>query len=209
MTGFHAIILAAGRSTRMGREKCSLPWLDGKPLLMWMAGELAAAGWQPVAVVRPERLAYWSSLLPAGCTVANPDPDRGKTTSVAAGLRHVTPEAGWLMVTSVDQPCPPALYRRLRREAEMHPAKIIVPGREGGRGHPVVLDASLREELLALDEASQGLRGLLDAHRAETYRLPDDDPAQWQWDLNTPAAYEEALAFFRENFPSTLHCPKP
>lgn len=40
MADFHAIILAAGQSARMGREKSSLPWLKGQPLLLWMVEEL-------------------------------------------------------------------------------------------------------------------------------------------------------------------------
>ena len=197
MAHFHAIILAAGRSARMGREKSSLPWLKGLPLLLWMVEELSVAGWSPVVVLRPEHFAFWEFALPKGCAVANPEPDRGKTTSLAAGLHHVPPDTKWLLLTAVDQPRPAALYRRLREAAQAHGGRILVPDRLGGRGHPVVLAGSLRNQLLALDEGSQGLRGFLDAHREETYRLPDCNPAWLRWDLNTPGVYEEALAFFQ------------
>ena len=197
MAHFHAIILAAGRSARMGREKSSLPWLKGLPLLLWMVEELSVAGWSPVVVLRPEHFAFWEFALPKGCAVANPEPDRGKTTSLAAGLHHVPPDSKWLLLTAVDQPRPAALYRRLREAAQAHSGRILVPDRLGGRGHPVVLAGSLRNQLLALDEGSQGLRGFLDAHREETYRLPDCNPAWLRWDLNTPGVYEEALAFFQ------------
>ncbi len=197
MAGFHAIILAAGRSARMGREKSSLPWLKGQPLLLWMVEELSVAGWSPVVVLRPEHFAFWEFALPKDCAVVNPEPERGKTTSLAAGLHHVPPDAKWLLLTAVDQPRPPALYRRLREAAQTHSGRILVPDRLGGRGHPVVLAGSLRNQLLALDEGSQGLRGLLNAHREETCRLPDCNPAWLRWDLNTPGVYEEALAFFQ------------
>ena len=180
MADFHAIILAAGRSARIGREKSS-----------------SVAGWGPVVVLRRENFAFWKSALPQGCAVLNPEPELGKTTSLAAGLHHVPPDAKWLLLTAVDQPRPPALYRRLREAAQTHSSGIIVPDRLGGRGHPVVLASSMRNELLALDEGSQGLRGLLDAHREETYRLLDCNPAWLRRDLNTPRVYEEALAFFQ------------
>jgi CTP:molybdopterin cytidylyltransferase MocA len=196
MADFHAIILAAGQSARMGREKSSLPWLKGQPLLLWMVEELSAGGWQPVVVLRPENFAFWKSVLPQGCAVINPEPERGKTTSLAAGLHHVPPHAKWLLLTAVDQPRPRALYRRLREATQTLRGKILVPDRQGRSGHPVVLASSLRNQLLALDESSQGLRGLLNAHREETCRLPDCNPAWLRWDLNTPDAYEEALAFF-------------
>ncbi|HEY5707001.1 MAG TPA: nucleotidyltransferase family protein [Terrimicrobiaceae bacterium] len=196
MGDFHAIILAAGQSARMGREKSSLPWLKGQPLLLWIVEQLSAGGWQPVVVLRPEHLCFWGSVLPQGCAVVNPEPERGKTTSLAAGLHHVPREAKWFLLTAVDQPRPQALYRRLREAAHALRKKILVPDHEGRRGHPVVLAGSLRDQLLALDESSQGLRGLLDAHRTETYRLPDCDPEWLRWDLNTPETYVEGLAFF-------------
>jgi molybdenum cofactor cytidylyltransferase len=197
MADFYAIILAAGQSSRMGREKSSLPWLRGQPLLLWMVEELAAGGWQPVVVLSPQNFAFWNSALPRGCAVANPEPERGKTTSLAAGVQRVPPDAKWLLITAVDQPRPRALYCRLREAAQTHSGKILVPDRQGGRGHPVVLADSLRNQLLALDEGSEGLRGLLDAHREETCRLRDCNPAWLRWDLNTPGDYEEALEFFQ------------
>jgi len=190
-----AVILSAGKSGRMGREKAALPWLEGKSLLQWTVDSLMVSGWQPVVVLGPEHFSTWEAELPIGCAVLNPDPARGKTTSLAAGLRALPYGARRILIAAVDQPRPPALYERLRRESS--PAKILVPDYLGRRGHPVVVAGAAREELLALDESLQGLRGWLDAHRAETHRLADCDPAWLQWDLNTPAAYEEALRYFQ------------
>jgi len=192
-----AVILSAGKSGRMGREKAGLPWLEGKSLLQWTVDSLATAGWRPLVVLAPERFPAWNGVLPAGCAVLNPDPARGKTTSLAAGLRAVPTGARRILIGAVDQPRPPALYERLRRESAVSTAQILVPDFNGRRGHPVVVAGAAREELLALDEGSQGLRGWLDAHRAETRRLTDCDPAWLRWDLNTPAAYEEALRYFQ------------
>ncbi len=201
-SGFHAIILAAGRSSRMKRDKAALPWIGEKSLLLWIVDTLSAAGWQTTVVASPETFAHWDSLLPGGCVVLNPDPSRGKTSSLACGVQNLPSDTKWILISAVDQPRLPAFYHRLRREAEAQSAKIIVPVSEGRRGHPVVLAGELRSELLELDESSQGLRGLLEAHRPETYRLPDDDSAESQWDLNTPDAYEKALAFFQKHVPS-------
>jgi molybdenum cofactor cytidylyltransferase len=200
--GNFAVILAAGASHRMGREKARLPWLEGKTLLRWMVDALIAAGWQPRAVLGPGQFDDWSAELPAGCAVLNPDPARGKTSSLAAGVQSVPTEARRILITAVDQPRPPALYERLRREADGWRDSILLPDHNGRRGHPVVVPGAAREELLALDEHSLGLRGWLDAHRAETLHLPGCDPLWLKWDLNTPDAYEEALSAFRRGFPS-------
>lgn len=195
-SGFHAIILAAGQSSRMGREKSRLPWIGGQALLSWMVGSLTAAGWQTNAVVGPESFDHWKASLPAGCAVLNPEPTKGKTSSLTCGVEKLPLDVRWILISAVDQPRHPALYLRLREEADAHPAQIIVPTRGGSRGHPVVVPGSLRNELLFLNEKSQGLRGLLDAHRVETYRLPDGDAAEKQWDLNTPEDYEKAKITF-------------
>jgi len=205
-SGFRAIILAAGQSSRMGRDKSRLPWIEGKTLLSWMVDSLSGAGWQTSAVLGPESFAYWNSILPAGCAVLNPDPARGKTSSLTCGVEKLSPETKWILISAVDQPRRPALYKRLREEAETGRVKIIVPTRGASRGHPVVLSGALRDELLALEENSQGLRGLLDAHRSETDRLPDGDTEDQQWDMNTPANYQDALAFFQN--PSIIN-PQP
>jgi len=175
----------------MGREKGALPWLGGQPLLWWMLEALRRAEWQPVVVVRPEFFDFWRAEIPREVIVAaNPDPERGKTTSLAVGLRQVPVSAEWLLITSVDQPVRPEWYRRLREETA--PARILAPA----RGHPIVLAGSFREQLLALDERSLGLRGLLQAHAKEIHRLPD--MGEPRWDLNTPAEYEMALAWFKK-----------
>ena len=120
--------MAAGRSSRMGREKSRLPWLDGKMLLPWIVDELTSAGWLTTVVLGPDTFAYWGAVLPGGCAVLNPDPDKGKTTSIACGAERLADDTKWILLTAVDQPRPPALYGRLQREAAAQTgAKIIVP----------------------------------------------------------------------------------
>lgn len=190
----HAIILAAGASDRMGRDKAALPWLNDSLLLPWMVETLAAAGWRPVVVLGPRTEAFWRHRLPGVSLCLNSHPERGKTTSVIAGLQTLPQEAQHFLITAVDQPRPPALYRLFATLVGTSP--ILLPDNNGHRGHPVVLARNLRESLGALHEHKLGLRGFLDEHRAETALVPC--PAGWlRWDFNTPDAYNEALAWFR------------
>jgi molybdenum cofactor cytidylyltransferase len=196
LPGFHAIVLAAGQSSRMGREKASLPWLDGKSLLAWTIETLESAGWDSLAVVGPSQLETWNRLLP-GRIVLNPSPELGKHTSLVKGVEQIPSNASHILVTAVDQPRLPLVYLRLREEAQNHSERILVPDREGHRGHPVVLNGSLRSALLGVSECTLGLRGLLDAHATETCRLRLCDPAWLRWDVNTLADYDEAFHFFQ------------
>jgi CTP:molybdopterin cytidylyltransferase MocA len=196
-TNCYAIILAAGRSDRMGREKAALPWLDGLPLLRWMAEALLAAGWEPRIVLGPQHIGGWRSLLPAEWLVLNPNPEEGKITSIAAGAANVPASAEWILISSVDQPRPPALYRRLRDEAGLCKESILVPERAGRRDHPLVLRGTLHQRLLTLSEETGGLRGLLNEEVGNVRLLTNCTPEWLGWDLNTPDAYEDALRHFQ------------
>lgn len=194
MSGGCAIVLAAGQSSRMGRDKAGLPWLGGRTLIEWMVGELAAAGWEHVIVAGPHN-AEALRALSLGTIVENPSPGRGKTTSIATGVRASPRGARWLLLTAVDQPRSRSVYRRLREEAEQAGAQLVVPGFAERRGHPVVLSAELRDCLLCLDEGRGGLRGLLEERSEGTLRVAFE-PDDVRWDVNTPAAYVEARAWF-------------
>ena len=190
------VILAAGNSQRMGRDKARLPWLDGQMLLPWMVRAFQASGWTPIVVLGPHNHGCWANDLPGARLCLNEQPERGKTTSLALALTAVPASARHIMISAVDQPRLPELYAHLRSMAESRSDSVIVPDEKGHRGHPVVLKAELKEEFERLDENSGGLRGILDRHLASTYRLPC--PPEWMaWDCNTPASYVEALAWFR------------
>lgn len=195
MTRRHALILAAGASDRMGRDKAGLPWLEGELLLPWLMKSLHAASWLPHVVVSPRTASFWRRRLPESVIHVNPHPERGKTTSIAAGLEALAGIPGRLLITAVDQPRPLELYRRLA--APEDDGTILIPDNGGRRGHPIVFPHRLRNDLASLNEGTLGLRGFLDLHRAETAIL--SCPADWQrWDFNTPGAYEEALEWFRK-----------
>ncbi|HEY5791845.1 MAG TPA: NTP transferase domain-containing protein, partial [Chthoniobacterales bacterium] len=177
----------------------SLPWLGGQRLLPWMMESLAANGWQPLVVTGPEYFDSWSRELGGERVALNPHPEAGKTTSLAAGISRLPARAEWILLTSVDQPRLPGLYLRLRRAVPPPGGQtLVVPDWAGRRGHPVVLAASLLPELRALDEDSRGLRGFLDRHDSELMRMPGEPPGSLDWDVNTPEAYQKALAYFRE-----------
>jgi len=106
------IVLAGGRSSRMGTPKAALEW-HGSTLLRRTVGIMARATNGPVVVVRapgqdlPE--------LPAGTLVAD-DPREGKgpVQGIAAGLAALSGRADVAFVSSTDMPfLHPAFIRRV------------------------------------------------------------------------------------------------
>ena len=91
------VILAAGRSKRMGRPKLALP-LDGKPLLQHALDAAAESRLDEIVVVlAPMEDALLDILeLPRGPTVRiaiNPQPDAGQSRSLQCGLAATSPQS--------------------------------------------------------------------------------------------------------------------
>lgn len=191
MNPFPAIILAAGNSTRMGRDKAFLPWVNHQPLAAWTVAAMESVGWGPVVVAGPHNFEDLAGLVGSTRVVLNPNPAAGKTGSIRCGISNLTKSIGPIMLASIDQPRPAMIYRELRAAAEMHAAQIHVPDNNGHRGHPVVFGTGARRYLETVSDAEQGLRGILDRYADSLMRWPLPHAP---WNLNEPGTYESALA---------------
>ncbi|MBE7503600.1 MAG: nucleotidyltransferase family protein [Verrucomicrobiales bacterium] len=184
-----AIVLAAGRSQRMGTNKLLLPFA-GSSVLARVVDACRGAPADPVLVVgRPPLAPLREALGNRPVTwVENPDPTADMLASLRCGLRALPATVESLIVTPGDLPSlEPALVCRMLTDFRAGQAGILVPVHRGRRGHPVILAARYREELLRTHDGV-GLRGLLHAHAAETTEWGTDDPAVLE-DIDTPAEY--------------------
>jgi CTP:molybdopterin cytidylyltransferase MocA len=196
MSGAHfAVVLAAGRSRRMGRDKAGLEWINGQTLLEWTVDHLKDAGWLPIVVLGPHNASASTPMGNDMTHICNERADKGKTTSIAVGASAIPTNASSILVAAVDQPRPAELYRALRLAVHNHPTSIVVPDKHGRNGHPVALKGRMRHRLLTLEEDRLGLRGLLNEFAGEIHRMPCD-PEWLTWDCNTPSDYRSARAWF-------------
>ena len=156
------ILLAAGQSTRFGRQKLLEPW-RGEPLVRKTARCFLEAGLQPlVAVVSPDpRLVDALAGLPL-TTVQNAHPEKGISSSIAIGLRALPDMTNAVLIGVGDQP-----YLTTEAIEELvkafSPGRIIVPRWGDHRGNPPVFDHRFFPELLAL-EGDHGGQRLITAH---------------------------------------------
>lgn len=96
------IVLAGGRSARMGRDKATLDW-HGTPLVVHVARVLAAlTGHGPVVVVHRPGQAL--PVLEDAELAADPEPDRGPLMGLRAGLEALRGRAELALVAATDQP---------------------------------------------------------------------------------------------------------
>lgn len=192
-TRISAILLSAGESTRMGRQKALLPW-RGTTLLQYQVRSLLAAGIEEIVVVlgyRAESLRPLLVGMPGVQPVLNLRCRTGKSSSVRAGLRHIAPQAEGILVLAVDQPRTPDLMRSVIAVYQRRRPLVAYPAYQGRGGHPVIFARELLPEMMRIRESRQGLREVVERHRPQASRIEMDDP-QVLLDLNDPEEYERA-----------------
>ncbi len=196
-----AIVLAAGESTRMGRPKALLPWGD-ITLIEYQIQQLHDAGVEDIVVVLGHAADEVREHVPpstgSGGTirvVVNEAFREGRASSLRAGAAALPDDADAIVVLNVDQPRPSELLRRLLEAHASSEALISRPVFGTKHGHPILLAGSLLGELRSVEEGSQGLLGVVNAHRPEM-RDVDLEHDGILIDFNTPEEYEKALAKF-------------
>jgi len=189
-----ALVLAR----RMGRDKAALPWVDGQPLLLWIMHALADAGFVARCVLGAHNAEAWSAVVPWNTRVVNPDPTRGKVSSIRCGVLMTPPTARCLLITAVDEPRPPWVYRALLRLKDTSGASIVAPSAHGRVGHPLVVDGTLRAELMALREEDMGLRYFVARWRSDIRLLRGAEEFAGL-NLNTAERYAAARACFADD----------
>jgi molybdenum cofactor cytidylyltransferase len=191
-----AILLAAGESSRMGQSKALLPW-QGRTLLEHQVGVLTAGGADRVIVVtghHSQRLCPLVVDLKDVICVYNPNYRAGKTTSIQAGLEATRQERPYTyLMLNVDQPRSADTIRMLLEAHRPGLALLTIPTFRGKGGHPIIIDSSLFEEILAIEEETQGMKAVTQRHAEQTQWVSVDSP-EVLWDLNTPEQYRTALA---------------
>jgi len=196
-----AVVLAAGKSSRMGRTKALLPLgSSGETFLGRVIRVLRQGGAEAVVVVVGGDAAAVRASLPRDdvhvSSVENPRYEEGQLSSLLVGLaaveqRHDDVEA--VMVTLVDLPLIAATTVRAVREAFLaHPDAPLVRPRRGNRhGHPVIFNRSMFGELRRADPAT-GAKPVVHAHAAEEVNVEVDDDGAFI-DIDTPEDYERFI----------------
>jgi molybdenum cofactor cytidylyltransferase len=188
-----AIVLAAGRSRRMGAPKLVLPFAGSTVVARVVDAMLGAPVDAVVVVIRPGDTRVRGALV-ARCVVfvENPEPEGDMLSSVRCGLRALPSAAEAVLVSPGDQPSlKPGLIREMLLAFRANDRGILVPVHRGRRGHPLVFAARFREELLTSHDGT-GLRGLLQTHPADVLEWPTPDAVVLE-DLDTPDDYRKAM----------------
>jgi len=196
-----AIVLAAGKSSRMGRTKALLPaGPSGETFLDRVIRVLREGGADAVVVVIGGDAAAVRASMPRDdaslAVVENPHFEDGQLSSLHVGLaaveqRYDDIEAA--MVTLVDLPLISAsTVRAVLDTFRGHPqAPLVRPRRDDRYGHPVIFNRSVFGELRRADP-SKGAKPVVHAHAAEEVNVDVDDPGAFA-DIDTPEDYDRII----------------
>ena len=190
------IILAAGESSRMGRDKALLPWPPSSTSDTFLSATirlffshvdvvLVVVGKNEVALA-PIVYANGASL------VVNPDPARGQFSSLRIGLHEVLNRGSdAAMITLVDRP--PVRMETIEtleaafEQATAHRKWAVIPEYQGKHGHPILLGREMLEAFLKAPESSSA-RDVEHAHQSEIEYVSIDDPLV-ALNVDTPEQY--------------------
>jgi molybdenum cofactor cytidylyltransferase len=189
-----AVILAAGRSTRMGGPNKLLAELGGKTLVRIVAEQALASKASDVIVVTGHQAGEVEKSL-AGLNakfVRNPDFAEGLASSVKAGISAVPKEADAAVILLGDMPLIDAqlIDRLIEAFAPDRGGLIAVPVSDGRRGNPVLWSRRFFSELMTLD-GDIGARHLIAKHGEAVAEVPVEGHGAFL-DIDTPQALEAA-----------------
>jgi len=189
-----AVVLAAGRSTRMGVFKPLLPF-GPHSIIEQILSTVRTAGVETLRVV-----VGWNAdlLVPiverhGAVWVRNERYEEGMYSSIQVGVQGLPPGVAAFFLLLGDMPLvQSATLTRLIAEWDRQPRGILYPCHEGRRGHPPLIAGAYIPEILR-EIPPAGLRALLARHAEDARDIECADPGILV-DLDTPEEYQQSLA---------------
>ena len=201
-----AVVLAAGRSVRMGQQKLLLP-IRGTPMIRRIVDEVRRSSVDSIVVILGadgprirDALCNFPFAEKVGVRrqcdaltfISNPNPTGDMLSSVRCGIRALPDACNAVLLVLGDQPgLTVALIEKLIDAFRSSKGAIIVPVHNGKRGHPLLFSARFGQEVLEkYDEL--GLHALLNNHPAEVVEV-ETGPEMNLQDLDTPRDYDRFI----------------
>ncbi|SFJ54049.1 molybdenum cofactor cytidylyltransferase [Thermoflavimicrobium dichotomicum] len=186
---YTAILLAAGRSSRMGRPKGLLQWNE-KPLIRNQLEQLGLSRIHKIIVVlgyKPEVYEPFMDHQDGKITVLwNENWEQGKSSSILKGLSAIDHHCRAILFVNIDQPVSSRIVNQLIDSYEKTGRKIHIPVFQHRKGHPVLISTELLEALYLVNEESQGLKSIIRAYQEDIELVHVEDPSVL-YNFNTPA----------------------
>ncbi|MCW2243824.1 molybdopterin-binding/glycosyltransferase family 2 protein [Azospirillum canadense] len=188
-----ALVLAAGRSSRMGGSNKLLAEVGGQPLVARTVEAVLASQAKPVVVVTGHQAdAVSAALVGRPLTlVHNPDYADGLSASLKAGLAALPGDVDGVVVCLGDMPrvSPTVIDRLVAAYNPTEGRTVCIPTVQGKRGNPVLWDRGFFAEMMKLT-GDAGAKSLLARHADQVVEVPVDEGGIL-YDVDTPELLAE------------------
>ena len=196
-----AIILAAGESRRMKEPKPLMNWGDSN-LINYQISVLENPKVEEIIIVLGSRADEISNSISETKfrVVENKDFKLGKTTSIIKGLNSISNTNNDVLILACDQPRTKDLVGKvIDFHLELaHVKKITMPIYQKKSGHPIIFSNLFFKDLLAIKEATQGIRQIIKENEGSVYKYETSDESATV-DLNTPDQYKQSFNNWNNN----------
>jgi len=189
-----AILLAAGKSKRMGEPKQLMPFGQSTILEQAINNLLSSAVNEVIVVLgyKAEEIKKTVAAKPVKIAI-NPDYKQGMSTSIIAGLNLVDRQAQAVMLALGDQPLVDSqLINQLIEEFYNHDKGIVIPTYHGKRGHPTIFAIKYKQKLLELT-GDIGARQIIKDHPDDVLEIAVDSESVIT-DIDTINDYRSQLS---------------
>lgn len=190
----------------MGSPKALLLDPDGVPFIVRIVSSMREAGVPDVVVVTGKHHDAIAEVLARSPMhgsvriVRNPDPARGQLSSLWTAMDACATESEGLAMTLVDIPMvASATIARVIEVWRRTRAPIVRPAYGRRRGHPVIFDRAVFDELRRAPVES-GARVVVSAHYDQVVNVEVDDPG-CVVDIDTPEEYRRAVSAAQDSDP--------
>ena len=189
------LLLSAGFSSRFSSPK-ALARLNGQTLIEHLQKLLLSTQLHEIIIVLGHGAEHIKPFLfkhKRTKVVYNKDYKFGQTSSFKCGFKNVAAQATGILLLPVDYPVIKAeTFDTLITLFEKINPVALIPSYHDKKGHPPILNASLKNELLALKD-SIGVNTVLRHHIDDITILPVDDPGVLK-SFNTKEEFERIKA---------------
>ncbi len=192
---FGAIILAAGKSSRMGQPKMNLPWKNTTVLGAVVRG-LSNAGIKKIfIVINPHRVPFIDEEMKTRTVrlVENPDAEKSEMLiSMQVGLQALPAGIDYVFICLGDQPViDEGVIDQLKLLAMEKNAPLIIPSYNMHRGHPWLVRKDMIAEILGL-EKTDTVRTFINRHADEILYVNINK--EMPPDMDTPEEYQNLIS---------------
>jgi molybdenum cofactor cytidylyltransferase len=188
------LILAAGKSSRMGQPKLNLPWQD-TTVLGAVIKSLYDGGIQRIfIVINPQRKPEIpGNLSDVDLTwVENPNAETDDMlVSIQTGISNLPPDVNFIFICLGDQPTiQSTVIKSLVREVAKEQESLIIPSYRMRRGHPWIVGRGLWPDILALQK-DDTVRTFIKMYEKNIHYVTFDMDAPA--DMDTPEEYKKLI----------------